>query len=104
MRTYYVYILASKSRRLYVGVTGNLERRIYQHRNGLGTFTSQYRINRLVHFEEFSHPIEAIEREKRIKCFLRARKIALIESKNPTWDDLAGRWFPDPSSKPGGTA
>jgi len=100
MRTYYVYILASKSRRLYVGITRNLERRIYQHRNDLGTFTSKYRINRLAHFEEFSHAIDAIEREKRIKSFLRARKIALVESKNPTWDDL----YPNPSVKPGETA
>ena len=104
MRTYYVYILASKSRRLYVGVTRNLEHRIYQHRNGFGAFTSQYRINRLVHFEEFSHAIEAIEREKRIKSFLRDRKIALIESKNPAWDDLADSWFAEPTEKPGGTA
>jgi putative endonuclease len=104
MRTYYVYIVASKSRRLYVGVTRNLERRVYEHRTGLGTFTSQYRINRLVHFEEFSHAIEAIEREKRIKSFLRARKIDLIESKNPTWDDLADSWYPHASWKPGGTA
>jgi putative endonuclease len=104
MRTYYVYILASKSRRLYVGVTNNLERRVCQHRNGLGKFTSQYRINRLVHFEEFSHPMEAIEREKRIKSFLRSRKIKLIESKNPAWDDLAGSWYPNPALKPGGTA
>ena len=104
MRTYYVYICASKSRRLYVGVTRNLERRIYEHRNGFGTFSSQYRINRLVHFEEFSHAMEAIEREKRIKSFLRARKIALIESKNPAWDDLADTWFADPPTKPGRTA
>ena len=96
MRTYYVYILASKSRRLYVGVTSNLERRIYKHRNGLGTFTSKYRVNRLVHFEEFSHAIDAIEREKRIKSFMRTRKIALIEPKNPAWDDL----HPNPSVKP----
>jgi len=104
MRTYHVYILASKSRRLYVGVTGNLERRIYQHRNGEGTFTSKYRITRLVHFEEFSHAIEAIEREKRIKSFLRARKIELIESRNPAWDDLANSWFQHSSSTPGETA
>jgi len=104
MRTYYVYICASKSRRLYVGVTRNLEHRIYQHRNGFGAFTSQYQINRLVHFEEFSHAIEAIEREKRIKSFLRDRKIALIESKNPAWDDLADSWFAEPTEKPGGTA
>jgi putative endonuclease len=104
MRTYYVYILASKSRCLYIGVTNNLQRRIYQHRNGLGKFTSQYRINRLVHFEEFSHPMEAIEREKRIKSFLRARKIKLIESKNPAWDDLTNGWDPNPCSKPGETA
>jgi len=104
MRQYHVYILASKSRCLYVGVTGNLERRVLQHRNDLGKFTSSYRIKRLVYFEVFNRPIEAIKREKRIKSLLRSRKIALIESINPAWDDLASEWFASPSSMPGGTA
>ena len=100
MRKYYVYILASKSRRLYIGITRDLERRVFQHRNGFGDFTSRYRITRLVYFEKFDHPMTAIEREKRIKSLLRARKIDLIQSKNPAWDDLAADWFSDPSLSP----
>ena len=65
MRQYYVYILASKSRRLYIGVTNDLTRRIYQHRSGLEHHTSRYRIDRLVYFEIFGEPMYAIEREKR---------------------------------------
>ena len=93
MRQFYVYILASKTRRLYVGVTNNLERRVYQHLHGYGVFTTQYRINRLVYFETFAHPMQAIGREKRIKLLLRAKKIKLIESANPAWDNLADGWF-----------
>ena len=96
MRHFYVYIIASKSRRLYVGVTHNLERRIYQHLNGHGQFTTRYRIDRLVYFEEFGRAIQAIEREKRIKALLRSKKIKLIESTNPAWDDLARDWFERP--------
>ena len=96
MRQYYVYILASKSRRLYVGVTRDLERRVYQHLNGFGKFTTQYRINRLVFYEIFSEAIQAIEREKRVKSLLRAKKIKLIEATNPAWDNLADGWFHDP--------
>lgn len=92
---------AVKSRRLYVGVTNNLERRLYQHRIGDVTFTSRYRINRLVYYEIFPHPMSAIQREKAIKGFRRAKKIALIEACNPLWQDLAAGWFDqtaDPSS------
>jgi putative endonuclease len=104
VRQHHVYILASKSRRLYVGVTGNLQRRLLEHRNGLATFTSRYRINRLVYFDVFSRPIEAIKREKRIKSLLRSRKIALIESSNPAWDDLSAEWGLESSAKPVRTA
>ena len=100
MRRFYVYILASKSRRLYIGVTNDLQRRVYQHLNGYGQFTTRYRINRLVYFEEFGRAIQAIEREKRIKTLLRAKKIKLIESANPAWDDLAAEWFPAPVREP----
>jgi putative endonuclease len=93
MRQFYVYIAASRSRVLYVGVTNNLERRMWEHRNGFGTFTGKYRVNRLVHFEVFEHPMTAIKREKRLKKFYRAEKIALIESGNPLWNDLAKDWF-----------
>jgi putative endonuclease len=91
---YFVYILASKSRRLYVGVTNDLERRIYEHKQKLADgFTKMYKIDRLVHFEETSDALAAIEREKQIKGLLRAKKIALIESDNPTWEDLSEAWY-----------
>ena len=89
MRQYFVYILASKSHRLYVGVTNNLERRLYEHRAGWSDFTARYRINRLVYFETRPHPMQAIGREKALKHLSRAEKIALIEAGNPHWKDLA---------------
>ena len=93
----YVYILASKSRSLYVGVTNDLERRMFEHINSTGSHTARYRINRLVYFEIFETPMRAIEREKRIKALLRSRKIELIEAQNPAWDDLAADWFNRPN-------
>ena len=89
-RTYYVYILASRSRTLYTGVTNSLARRIIEHRQGgVPGFTSRYRIFRLVHFEVFGDIRAAIKREKEIKGWLRKKKIELIERDNPTWEDLA---------------
>jgi putative endonuclease len=93
VRQFHVYVLASKSRRLYVGVTNDLVRRVYQHVTGAGNFTSRYRINRLVYFEELAHPMQAIRREKAIKRMLRREKIEMIEKVNPAWDDLAEQWF-----------
>ncbi len=89
-RTYYVYILSSRSRTIYTGVTNNLQRRISQHRAGLiPGFTSKYKISRLVHFERFTDIRAAITREKQIKKWRREEKISLIERRNPTWTDLA---------------
>ncbi|QJR16684.1 GIY-YIG nuclease family protein [Usitatibacter palustris] len=86
---YFVYILASKSRTLYVGVTNNLERRIYEHKQKLiKGFTAKYRIDRLVHYEHTEGIEGAIAREKQIKGWLREKKVALIEMYNPTWEDL----------------
>jgi putative endonuclease len=97
---YYVYILSSRSRTLYTGVTNNIARRVAEHRRGLVPgFTSKYRIHRLVHFEPYEHPSAAIAREKKIKGWLRAKKVALIEERNPTWDDLAAEWFPAPAEE-----
>ena len=94
MRRYYVYIMASKSRVLYVGVTNDIWRRVWEHRNDATSgFTSKYRIHRLVYFEEFKYIENAIAREKRIKGWLREKKIALIRSANPTWEDLSESWF-----------
>jgi len=92
MREFFVYILASKSRRVYVGVTNDLQRRVYQHVHGQVAFTSRYRINRLVYFEVTGNVLAAIAREKQMKGWLRSKKIALVESMNPTWSDLAEAW------------
>jgi putative endonuclease len=94
---YYVYILASRSRTLYIGVTNNLRRRIREHRDGTAnSFTAKYKIHRLVHFERFQHIDSAITREKYLKHFTRQEKIALIETTNPTWEDLAAKYLPFP--------
>jgi len=91
-RSFCVYILASRSRTLYVGITNNLERRLTEHREGkIPGFTTQYHIHRLVHFEQHDDPAHAIAREKEIKGWRREKKVALIERSNPTWDDLSLR-------------
>ena len=93
-KVYCVYILASRSKVLYTGVTSQLLERVKQHREGLVPgFTTRYRIHRLVHFESFSNPKSAIAGEKQIKGWGRAKKVALIESLNPTWEDLAEKYF-----------
>jgi|SRR5215831_14348879 len=92
-RTYYVYIMASKSRVLYLGVTGFLMSRVLRHRAGIGgEFTCRYRVHRLVYFQSFRNVGEAIGRETEIKKWRREKKIALIEERNPTWEDLAEGW------------
>ena len=89
-RTYWVYILASRSRNLYTGVTNNLQRRMIEHRQGLVPgFTARYKILRLVHCERFADIRDAIGREKEIKGWRREKKIWLIECDNPTWQDQA---------------
>ena len=93
MRQYYVYIMTNKSRTLYTGVTNNLERRVYEHKQKLiPGFTTKYNISRLVFFEATQDIKAAIEREKQIKGWLRSKKIALIESVNPQWEDLSSRF------------
>jgi len=94
MKTFYVYILAGKLRALYTGVTNNLERRMLEHRRKVVPgFTSRYNIHRLVHFETFGDIRDAIQREKQIKGWLRAKKVALIAANNPAWRDLSEGWF-----------
>jgi len=90
MRSYWVYILASKPRgTLYVGVTNDLAKRTHQHKTNAGAaFTKRYRVSRLVHAEEYADIRLAIEREKRLKRWRRAWKIELIEEHNPDWSDL----------------
>lgn len=92
----FVYILVNKTWRMYVGVTNNLPRRVWEHQVGLiPGFTRRYGIKRLVHFEKFEGPDGAIRREKQIKSYARVKKLALIESLNPEWHDLAKDWFAD---------
>jgi putative endonuclease len=93
MKHYYVYIMTNRSKTLYTGVTNNLQRRMYEHKHHLvAGFTSKYSITRLVYFEETSDVNAAIAREKHIKGWLRAKKVALIESSNPDWRDLSEEW------------
>jgi len=94
MKPYYVYIMTNKSRTLYTGVTNNLERRVYEHKNKLVPgFTSKYNITKLVHYEETNDVSIALAREKQIKGWLRSKKITLIESENPEWKDLSLEWY-----------
>lgn len=92
-KQYYVYVMTNKSHTLYTGVTNNLERRVYQHKQKLVPgFTARYNITRLVYFEATQDVHAAIAREKQIKGWLRSKKIALIESINPGWQDLSVEW------------
>lgn len=94
MKRYFVYILSSRSRRLYIGVTNDLERRVFEHKNKfVEGFARKYNIDRLVYFEEFGDIREAITREKQLKGWLREKKIALIEGSNPSWRDLGQERF-----------
>lgn len=89
----YVYIVASPSRTLYIGVTNNLERRISEHKQHLiPGFTSRYGVTRLVYMETYARMVDAIAREKQLKNWSRAKKISLIERENPSWIDLAREW------------
>ena len=91
---YYVYLLASRSGTLYVGMTNDLVRRVWQHKQGLNNgFTKCYRINRLVWFESGGDVLGAIEREKQIKAWRREKKVALIVECSPAWNDLSVGWF-----------
>jgi putative endonuclease len=88
---YYVYIMASQTRVLYIGVTNDLERRVEQHKNGLVPgFTSKYRVRRLVYFEETSDIHAALTRGRQLKGWTRAKKVTFIKSVNPEWSDLGG--------------
>jgi putative endonuclease len=89
VRHYFVYILSNRSRQLYVGVTNDLLTRLTQHRLANQGVTSRYRIGRLVYYEIAEDPLAAIAREKQLKGFRRSKKIALIVSVNPAWNDLS---------------
>ncbi len=97
--SYYVYIMTNKSKTLYTGVTNNLVKRVFEHKHKVAPgFTAQYNISRLVYFEETPDVKAAITREKQIKGWLRAKKIALIETMNPTWNDLSADWYAESDS------
>ena len=94
-RTYFVYILASHNRRRYIGMTNDLERRVYQHtRKLIPGFTARYNINQLVHIEEYSDVYETMDRERQLKRWVRVKKMNLIERDNPGWHDLSAGWYP----------
>src|SRR5690348_14094580 len=93
-RQYYVYIMTNRSGTLYIGVTNDLVRRAYEHKTKqIEGFTKQYNITRLVYFEAGSGIREAIAREKQLKGWRRSKKLDLINSFNPKWEDLSEAWF-----------
>ena len=110
-RQFYVYILTNRTGTLYVGVTNDLERRMYEHKSkSVPGFTSKYNLTRLAYYEQTSSNAAAITREKQIKGWLRKKKVALIESSNPQWRDLSQDWrnvprplpsYPGPSLRSG---
>ena len=95
--TYYVYLLSNTTNStVYVGVTNNLLKRVYEHKNKLdpNSFTARYHIHKLVYYETTSDVYSAIEREKQIKSWNRSRKNQLVDSLNPPWEDLYGNLLP----------
>ena len=94
--SYFTYIMASRSHTLYIGITGDLEKRVFQHKwKEHDGFTARYNCDRLVWYESHDQVAKAIAREKELKGWRRARKIALIESMNPIWNDLSRDWYED---------
>ncbi len=90
---YFTYIAASRSRTLYIDVRRSLQKRMFEHKRKLHEgFSATYNCNRLVWFERFVDPSNAIAREKQLKGWTRAKKIALIAKSNPTWFDLSEQW------------
>ena len=93
MKSYCVYIMAGASGVIYIGVTNDIERRVVEHKSkAVPGFSARYNLTKLVYFEAFSDVRAAIAREKELKGWLRRRKIALIESVNPRWNDLSPEW------------
>ena len=103
MKNYYVYMMTNKSDNvLYTGVTNDLERRDYEHKNGsFPGFTSRYKVTKLVYFEQYADIKEAIAREKQIKGWTRKKKNDLVATMNPFWKDLSQELFRDPSLRSG---
>jgi putative endonuclease len=94
MNTYYVYIMSNNTRTLYTGATNDLLRRVYEHKNKLVPgFTQKYNLDRLVYYESTGDVRVALQREKQIKGWVRAKKVALIVSTNRAWRDLSEGWY-----------
>ena len=95
MKVFYIYMMTNRSRVvLYTGITNSLVRRVWQHQNSdIEGFTKTYKVNRLVYYERFNDPRDAIAREKEIKGWRRSKKNALVETKNPMWADLSPMLF-----------
>ncbi len=92
--SYFAYVMASRSHTLYIGVTGDLHKRVFQHKwKEHDGFTARYNCDRLVWFERYQDVQRAIAREKELKGWRRSKKIALIESSNPGWIDLSRDWY-----------
>jgi putative endonuclease len=92
-RRYYVYILGSISGTLYIGMTNNLERRVFEHKDRqVEGFTKQYNVDRLLYWQSFDDVRNAIDREKQLKRWRREKKVKLIEELNPSWRDLSEEW------------
>jgi putative endonuclease len=86
--------MASKTGTLYVGITNNIKRRVFEHKNHLTPgFTDKYKVERLLYVEAINDPFSAIKREKQIKAWRREKKVALIDSTNPQWNDLSEEWY-----------
>jgi putative endonuclease len=103
-RRYFVYVMANRGRTIYVGVTNDLTRRVQEHKTGgVSAFTARYGLTALVYCESVGDVHAAIAREKQIKGWTRAKKVALIEAMNPEWDDLGAAWVSgsDPSLRSG---
>jgi putative endonuclease len=97
---YFVYIMTNRSKTLYIGITGTFRRRVFQHKTGVFEgFTNRYKLDRLVYWEKFKSVHYALAREKQLKRWTRIKKIQLIVSMNPTWNDLAEDWFPELKGK-----
>jgi putative endonuclease len=93
MNHYWVYIMSNQSRTLYTGVTNDLAKRVGQHKSKtIPGFTAKYNCTQLVYFEEFTRSVDAIAAEKKIKGWTRAKKLALIDTKNPRFEDLGAAW------------
>ncbi len=106
MKTFYVYMMTNRSCVvLYIGITNSLVRRVWQHQHGeIAGFTKRYNVDRLVYYECFDDPRDAISREKELKGWRRVRKNALMETLNPKWSDLSAMLFqrargPSPSAR-----